>query len=236
MLYYFPWSFSLLLLQADYTSLEFSFFCRRKISYRLDISFRCEVTFMSQVRESSSLSSFLSPAYAVTVQHIKYTLLGELLTKVEKASRRHLCFEFSYFNLALLSDFSLARDARVTCSRREKTSSSHLYSSLLVWLMLSLFANLSSLPCCLLLIAVGHGLTNKSVLCNCVVGTIGELEAQLFFLSWMIVVILCHFFRYYRDEEDVVRDEELQAYVNEVSAEGTGPNGGIGRVNTIIKN
>lgn len=35
---------------------------------------------------------------------------------------------------------------------------------------------------------------------------------------------------YYRDEEDVVRDEELQAYVNEVSAEGTGPNGGIGRI------
>ncbi|RMX52690.1 hypothetical protein pdam_00004231 [Pocillopora damicornis] len=35
---------------------------------------------------------------------------------------------------------------------------------------------------------------------------------------------------YYKDDEDVAGDEELQAYINEVSLDGTGPNGGIGRI------
>ena len=30
-------------------------------------------------------------------------------------------------------------------------------------------------------------------------------------------------------------DKELQAYLNELSLNGTGPNGGIGRVNTKIQ-
>lgn len=46
--------------------------------------------------------------------------------------------------------------------------------------------------------------------------------------------ILCNFFRYYKDDDDVAEDEELQAYINEVSLDGTGPNGGIGRVNMNI--
>ena len=38
---------SLFLLQADFLSLEFSLFCCREISYRLNFSFRCEATFTS---------------------------------------------------------------------------------------------------------------------------------------------------------------------------------------------
>lgn len=38
-------------------------------------------------------------------------------------------------------------------------------------------------------------------------------------------------FRYYKEEKDVKEDVELQAYLNELSLDGTGPNGGIGRVN-----
>ena len=37
--------------------------------------------------------------------------------------------------------------------------------------------------------------------------------------------------RYYKEDKDVKEDVELQAYLNEVSLDGTGPNGGIGRVN-----
>ena len=37
-------------------------------------------------------------------------------------------------------------------------------------------------------------------------------------------------FRYYKRDKDVKDDVELQAYLNEVSLNGTGPNGGIGRV------
>ena len=37
-------------------------------------------------------------------------------------------------------------------------------------------------------------------------------------------------FRYYKRDKDVKDDVELQAYLNEVSLSGTGPNGGIGRV------
>ena len=38
-------------------------------------------------------------------------------------------------------------------------------------------------------------------------------------------------FRYYDVDNDVKEDVELQAYLNEVSLNGTGQNGGIGRVN-----
>ena len=38
------------------------------------------------------------------------------------------------------------------------------------------------------------------------------------------------FVRYYRNDESVKEDVELQAYLNEVSLDGTGPNGGIGQV------
>ena len=42
-------------------------------------------------------------------------------------------------------------------------------------------------------------------------------------------------FRYYKTDTDVKDDVELQAYLNEVSLNGAGPNGGIGRVrNTAI--
>ena len=37
--------------------------------------------------------------------------------------------------------------------------------------------------------------------------------------------------RYYKEDKDVKEDVELQAYLNELSHDGTGPNGGIGRVN-----
>ena len=36
--------------------------------------------------------------------------------------------------------------------------------------------------------------------------------------------------RYYDTEKDVQEDMELQAYANELSINGTGPNGGIGKV------
>ena len=41
--------------------------------------------------------------------------------------------------------------------------------------------------------------------------------------------------RYYKEDKDVKEDVELQAYLNEVSLNGTGPNGGIGRVNMKTK-
>jgi len=41
--------------------------------------------------------------------------------------------------------------------------------------------------------------------------------------------------RYYKEDEDVTEDVELQAYLNEVSLNGTGPNGGLGRVNMTTK-
>ena len=37
-------------------------------------------------------------------------------------------------------------------------------------------------------------------------------------------------FRYYKRDKDVQEDKELQAYLNELSLNGTGENGGIGRV------
>lgn len=40
----------------------------------------------------------------------------------------------------------------------------------------------------------------------------------------------CDFCRYYRSDQNVKEDVELQAYLNEVSLDGTGPNGGIGQV------
>ena len=41
--------------------------------------------------------------------------------------------------------------------------------------------------------------------------------------------------RYYKEDKEVTEDVELQAYLNEVSLDGTGPNGGIGRVNMKTK-
>ena len=38
------------------------------------------------------------------------------------------------------------------------------------------------------------------------------------------------FFRYYRRDKDVRDDKELQAFVNELSIDGTGPDGGSGQV------
>ena len=43
-------------------------------------------------------------------------------------------------------------------------------------------------------------------------------------------------FRYYKDDTEVEGDYELQAYINEVSIQGTGKNGGIGRVNIRTNN
>lgn len=40
---------------------------------------------------------------------------------------------------------------------------------------------------------------------------------------------------YYRSNIDVVRDVELQSYVNEISAEGTGKYGGAGKVSLAIE-
>ena len=37
--------------------------------------------------------------------------------------------------------------------------------------------------------------------------------------------------RYYKEDKDVKEDVDFQAYLNELSLDGTGPNGGIGRVN-----
>ena len=42
------------------------------------------------------------------------------------------------------------------------------------------------------------------------------------------------FSRYYKEDKDVTEDVELQTYVNEVSFNGSGPNGGLGRVNMTI--
>lgn len=42
------------------------------------------------------------------------------------------------------------------------------------------------------------------------------------------------YFRYYRRNRDVKKDKELQAFVNELSAKGTGPDGGNGQVNRPI--
>ena len=42
-------------------------------------------------------------------------------------------------------------------------------------------------------------------------------------------------FRYYRRNRDVKKDRELQAFVNELSADGTGPDGGNGQVNHTSK-
>ena len=43
-------------------------------------------------------------------------------------------------------------------------------------------------------------------------------------------------FRYYKEDKDVKEDTELQACANELSLDGTGLTGGIGRVNMKIYN
>ena len=40
--------------------------------------------------------------------------------------------------------------------------------------------------------------------------------------------------RYYEKNQDVKEDTELQAFLNEVSANGVGPNGGLGKVLLLI--
>ena len=42
------------------------------------------------------------------------------------------------------------------------------------------------------------------------------------------------FFRYYKDDRAVQEDKELEAFLNELSLNGTGENGGIGRVSISI--
>ena len=37
-------------------------------------------------------------------------------------------------------------------------------------------------------------------------------------------------FRYYGKNYDILNDKELQAFANEISADGTGPDGGNGKV------
>ena len=37
-------------------------------------------------------------------------------------------------------------------------------------------------------------------------------------------------FRYYQSDEDVKKDRELQNFANEISADGKGPDGGLGMV------
>lgn len=41
-------------------------------------------------------------------------------------------------------------------------------------------------------------------------------------------------FRYYRCDRDVRRDRELQSFTNEVSADGTGEDGGNGKVSLTV--
>ena len=48
------------------------------------------------------------------------------------------------------------------------------------------------------------------------------------------VLLFC--FSFYRRDHDVQEDSELQAFVNELSAQGTGPDGGRGQVIDNNKN
>ena len=41
-------------------------------------------------------------------------------------------------------------------------------------------------------------------------------------------------FRYYKDDKAVQEDKELEAFLNELSLNGTGENGAIGRVSISI--
>ena len=52
--------------------------------------------------------------------------------------------------------------------------------------------------------------------------------------SDFISIMRSIFSRYYKEDKDVTEDVELQTYVNEVSLNGSGPNGGLGRVNMTI--
>ena len=47
---------------------------------------------------------------------------------------------------------------------------------------------------------------------------------------FVYLFVVCLFLRYYKWDLHVRADWELQAYINELSASGTGHNGGIGRV------
>ena len=51
------------------------------------------------------------------------------------------------------------------------------------------------------------------------------------YFQWILMNEKKPSFRYYRRNRDVKKDRELQAFVNELSADGTGPDGGNGQVN-----
>ena len=46
----------------------------------------------------------------------------------------------------------------------------------------------------------------------------------------LLIIVVWVLFRYYKNKYFVQQDTELQAFANELSAEGTGHNGGIGMV------
>ena len=50
-----------------------------------------------------------------------------------------------------------------------------------------------------------------------------------FIITWPFL-----FFRYYKDDRAVQEDKELEDFLNELSLNGTGENGGIGRVSISI--
>ena len=50
----------------------------------------------------------------------------------------------------------------------------------------------------------------------------------------LFIVYFMLYLSYYQRNSDVKKDEELQAFVNELSAKGSGPNGGNGQVNKHI--
>ena len=52
----------------------------------------------------------------------------------------------------------------------------------------------------------------------------------LIFSSSMITLNVIHLYRYYPMNLEVKDDKELQNFANEVSEEGSGPNGGKGHV------
>ena len=49
-------------------------------------------------------------------------------------------------------------------------------------------------------------------------------------LTMLLIIVVWVLFRYYKNKYFVQQDTELQAFANELSAEGTGHNGGMGMV------
>ncbi len=50
-----------------------------------------------------------------------------------------------------------------------------------------------------------------------------------------LYMFIKHLSRYYECDEDVMNDFELQNFMNEVSADGTGSHGGLGNVRKLIR-